>query len=159
MRKLLFILSSVLVFAIFNHAIWQKEVTIASGETVYVELAPVDPRSLMQGDYMRLRYAIESQTNVYETESRGYLVVLPDERGIARFQRLYDDKPLAAGEKLFHYQSQYQRVRIVPDSFMFQEGHAERYQNAKYGIFKFAAPDRYVLVGLADEELQAMGEE
>ncbi len=49
------------ILAVMNTAIWQKEQILAEGETVYLKLAPVDPRSLMQGDYMRLRYAIDNQ--------------------------------------------------------------------------------------------------
>ena len=47
------------MLAVFNVAIYRNERLLASGETLYLELAPVDPRSLMQGDYMRLRYAVE----------------------------------------------------------------------------------------------------
>ena len=31
---------------------------IADGQPVFVELAPVDPRSLMQGDYMQLNFRL-----------------------------------------------------------------------------------------------------
>ena len=41
-----------------NVGIWQKEQLIAHGQPVFVELAPVDPRSLMQGDYMRLEFRV-----------------------------------------------------------------------------------------------------
>ncbi|WP_319022245.1 GDYXXLXY domain-containing protein, partial [Proteus mirabilis] len=52
------LLCGALVLAFVNAAIWQKEALIGTGTTVYVELAPVDPRSLMQGDYMRLAFAL-----------------------------------------------------------------------------------------------------
>ena len=39
-----------LVLAAVNYSIYGKEEIVRSGETVYLELAPVDPRSLMQGD-------------------------------------------------------------------------------------------------------------
>ena len=35
-----------------------KERVISRGDVVYLRLAPVDPRSLMQGDYMALNFAI-----------------------------------------------------------------------------------------------------
>src|SRR5690606_39326084 len=38
-----------------------KQRVLATGQTVLLELAPVDPRSLMQGDYMQLSYAIADE--------------------------------------------------------------------------------------------------
>ena len=35
-----------------------KETLLRTGQTVKLELAPLDPRSLMQGDYVRLNYKI-----------------------------------------------------------------------------------------------------
>ena len=46
------------VLAVANYAIVDKERVIAHGRTVYVALAPVDPRSLMQGDYMALNFRV-----------------------------------------------------------------------------------------------------
>ena len=40
-----------------NGSIWQREQLLGSGRVVILELAPVDPRSLMQGDYMALTFA------------------------------------------------------------------------------------------------------
>lgn len=42
----------------FITSVVKKQDTLNSGELVYLELAPVDPRSLMQGDYMSLEYKI-----------------------------------------------------------------------------------------------------
>src|SRR5690606_10833586 len=45
-----------LILAVVNVGIWQRERILATGRTVVLALAPVDPRSLMQGDYMALRF-------------------------------------------------------------------------------------------------------
>ena len=58
MRKWLILLCAPLILAVVNLAIWQNERLIKQGETLLLELAPVDPRSLMQGDYMALRFAM-----------------------------------------------------------------------------------------------------
>jgi uncharacterized membrane-anchored protein len=50
MKKIIFIASTIFVFAAFNYGIFQKEEIKANGEIVLLELAPVDPRSLIQGD-------------------------------------------------------------------------------------------------------------
>ncbi|OAH53200.1 MULTISPECIES: GDYXXLXY domain-containing protein [Bacillaceae] len=43
---------------------WQKEQLLQNGEIVALELAPIDPRSMLQGDYVQLNYEI--QTNYRE---------------------------------------------------------------------------------------------
>ncbi|MCL1046465.1 GDYXXLXY domain-containing protein [Shewanella electrodiphila] len=50
----------VLILALVNWQIFQKEQHIRHGELIYLELAPVDPRSLMQGDYMALRFQMSN---------------------------------------------------------------------------------------------------
>ncbi|MDE8355606.1 GDYXXLXY domain-containing protein, partial [Klebsiella pneumoniae] len=54
-RGALIALGLVLALAVVNLAIVSCERLLAEGEVVLLELAPVDPRSLMQGDYMSLR--------------------------------------------------------------------------------------------------------
>ena len=48
-----------IVLLLINYSIYQREQHIAHGQTVYVQLAPVDPRSLMQGDYMALDFELD----------------------------------------------------------------------------------------------------
>lgn len=153
MRTKIIIALSILVLAVLNYGIYEKEEIKKKGEIVLLQLAPIDPRSLMQGDYMRLRYALESKISNQEPVThkvRGYIVVRPDENNVAQFVRIYHNESLATGEKLFRYYDQGYSIHIVPDSFFFQEGQAQRYQDAKYGIFKFSGQKDYLLVGLAD---------
>lgn len=44
-----------------NYKVQQFEDVLATGKPVVLKIAPVDPRSLMQGDYMVLNYAILSE--------------------------------------------------------------------------------------------------
>jgi len=46
-----------LVLGVANYDIWQKQQVVDNGQQVLLKLIPVDPRSLMQGDFMQLRYA------------------------------------------------------------------------------------------------------
>ncbi|WP_053005722.1 GDYXXLXY domain-containing protein [Kiloniella spongiae] len=154
MRLKIMIGLTVLVLIVLNYSIYQKEEIIDKGETVLLELAPVDPRSLIQGDYMRLRYAIED--DAFKTASSvdiksGYMVISVNAQQIASFVRLEDETPLADDEKRLYYHKTYGGVRIVPDSFFFQEGHADKYQNAKYGVFKFDDSGNHILTDLADQ--------
>lgn len=154
MKKIILVIAAALMFVAFNYSIYQKEQTKANGETVFLQLAPVDPRSMMQGDYMALRYAIENEKVPPERTTGGYMVIGLDDKKVATFKRFHEGEALAAGEKLLHYNVRYGRVNVVPDSFMFQEGHAALYQGARYGVFKFDAGGKYILVGLADAELK-----
>jgi len=48
----------VLIILTINTLIIEKELILKNGESILLKLVPVDPRSLMQGDYMILRYEI-----------------------------------------------------------------------------------------------------
>ena len=56
MRKAVVIAAGLLVLAAANWSILLRERLLTEGRVVLLELAPVDPRSLMQGDYMALRF-------------------------------------------------------------------------------------------------------
>lgn len=49
-----------LALTLVNIDIFNKEKILSEGRLVLLKLAPVDPRSLMQGDYMNLRFEIEN---------------------------------------------------------------------------------------------------
>ena len=145
---------TIVILALFNSAIYEREQTIANGETLLLELAPVDPRSLMQGDYMQLRYTVEgaaaSADILGDYQRRGYLVIRGNANDVAGFVRFHFGEPLNPSEKLVRFHNRANRIRIVPDSFFFQEGHADLYVGARYGVFRFDDRGRHVLVGLAD---------
>ncbi len=154
MRTKLMIVLSVLVLAVLNYGIYEKEQIKANGDVVLLELVPVDPRSLMQGDYMQLRYAIESAVPVkdlQDTQQQGTMVIKPDDKNVAQFVRLHDGEALAPSEYVIKFRKRGKRAVIVPDSFFFQEGHGAAYEQAKYGVFKFDQAGNHLLVGLADE--------
>lgn len=144
---------TVVILALFNVSIVDRERTISNGENLFLELAPVDPRSLIQGDYMRLRYAVENSIpagRLEQHERRGHLVLRGDTGNVARFVRFHNGERLGQDERLVRFHRQLRGVRIVPDSFFFQEGHRELYEDAQYGMFRFDDRGQYLLVGLAD---------
>lgn len=138
----------------------QKEYVLSTGQTVLLELAPRDPRSLMQGDYMVLDYAVsrERWEDLALRPRDGNLVLRLDEQGVGRFVR-YDtpETPLAPGEFKLRYRVRHDRVRLGAESFFFQEGHADRYERARYGELRVAGSGASVLVGLRDEQRAPMG--
>ncbi len=151
MKSKIMLILSFFILSILNYGIYEKEEIKNNGETILLELAPVDPRSLMQGDYMRLRYAIERtapSTKIQHTAKRGFIVIEPDKNNIAKFVRFHSGESLQEKEKLLKFHYKY-GIKIVPDSFLFQEGHAKYYEDAKYGVFKFDKNGNKLLVGLA----------
>lgn len=60
-RVWLAVLAGILVLIAVNVSIYQREQLLQHGRFVLLELAPVDPRSLMQGDYMALRFEVANQ--------------------------------------------------------------------------------------------------
>lgn len=157
MKKYVNLGMAVVIIAVFIFGITQKEKIIAEGDLVYLALAPVDPRSIMQGDYMRLRYeaAGVSQKMVDKPKQKtGFLVMDVDEKKVATFKNfLSGNEAISDDQILFKYQSNRYRVWLQPNSFLFQEGLRTTYAAAKYGIFRVSG-DEHLLVGLADGDLK-----
>ncbi len=139
-----------------NVGIYQAERTLSQGETVYLELAPVDPRSLIQGDYMALSYALEQDLFAIVNEiPRGQVVVTLDADGVARFARLHQGESLAPDERLVQFREiSNGNARVGVDSFFFQEGLGEVYADARYAEVRLTADGTVMLVDLVDENRQ-----
>ncbi|QQQ30342.1 GDYXXLXY domain-containing protein [Chryseobacterium indoltheticum] len=155
-KWLIIVLNLMILLVYFNFSVVKKENLLKDGKLILLSLAPVDPRSLMQGDYMTLRYSISENLNVNSLPKRGYCVVNLNPQGIAekvRFQK--NTTPLNKGEYLIEYNSPDQwNVNIGAESFFFQEGQAEKYEKAKYGAIKVDTKGNSLLVGLYDENLK-----
>ena len=149
-----------LALGVANYNIRQKQQVLDGGRQVLLELRPVDPRSLIQGDYMQLAYAgkLFPSAAIMETlPRRGTIVLAVDAQDVAVFSRLDDGSRLAQNELRLKYKLILQRwggrtMRIGAESFLFQEGRAELYENASYGVLRVDESGDSVLVGLADEE-------
>jgi uncharacterized membrane-anchored protein len=135
-----------------NWAIVSRERQLATGATVYLELAPVDPRSLMQGDYMALRYKLE--LNVPDATSDGYVIVRLDERRVAS-PIGWNGEP-GAGDVRLRYRVRNGRLSVGSDAFFFEEGTGPRYQTARYGEFRVTPDGDSLLVGLRDPDLRPL---
>ncbi len=141
-------------------AIWQKQELIARGQPVYVALAPVDPRSLMQGDFMRLNFVVPSElldAPPSATARRPKVVARRDERGVATLQRVAQPgETLGPGEFLFELTPKGGGWILVSDAWFFREGEADLWAKARFGEFRVMPDGRALLVGMADEKLQAI---
>lgn len=139
-----------LSFVFYNFI--QKEDLLKNGRLVLLKLAPVDPRSLMQGDYMELRYEIGTLNENEKLLKRGFCIVKLDQDGIAQKVRLQHTRtPLLQDELAINYTENDQRIYLGAESFFFQEGSASLYENAKYGGLKIDDKGHTLLTGLYDE--------
>src|SRR5690606_32470126 len=121
--------------AVANQGIWQKERLIAEGEPLFVQLAPVDPRSLVQGDYMRLAFSLPPGADALPpplSAERFFVVARRDPRGVAQLLRYARaGEPLAAGELRIELTPREGRWTLVSDAWFFREGDAQRWEAAR----------------------------
>ncbi|MCP4597889.1 GDYXXLXY domain-containing protein [Neptuniibacter sp.] len=159
-RQWLSLLTVIIILGSVNLNISQKENHLAQGETVLLELAPVDPRSLMQGDYMRLRFKITNQAfnrSLHDELTDGYLLATLDKNSIAQFVAL---SPSAEGENnqiALRYRIRNGQVKFATNAFFFEEGKADLFQQAKYGVFKVAKNGELLLHSLQDSKFMTLG--
>jgi uncharacterized membrane-anchored protein len=147
-----------LAVAIPGYVVFTKEQVLAHGETVLLRLRPVDPRSLMQGDYMRLRYAVVDKIpSPSRLESTGALIVVRDRDGVAEFVRVDDGEPLAAGELRLRYFKRGDDISLGAETFLFPEGQAAALERAAYGELALGDAGDSVLIGLRDGERRPLG--
>jgi uncharacterized membrane-anchored protein len=159
MRNIILGLTAAAVLTLVNCSIWKKEKLIAHGRTVLLELAPVDPRSLMQGDYMALRFKIENDAfprDKVQGIRDGWMVVAVDSRSIGSFRR-FADTTQNTDELLLRYRIRNDRPKFASNAFFFQERQADLYSGAKYGEFRVAANGEALLVALRGADLQTLG--
>lgn len=143
-----------------------KEETLTNGKTILLTMAPVDPRSLMQGDYMVLRYA----TNLFPAADvitslpyKGFVVLALDDKRVATFARLGSDSPLSNSEVKVAYRRTSSGLRpdgikYAAGSYFFEEGQAERFQSARYVIVSVDQSGATLITGLADENGNAISD-
>lgn len=154
------VFAALLVLLVANGGIWQKEDLIAHGQPLFVPLAPVDPRSLMQGDYMALRFAFPDAVFMADTGFapglRPHVVAQRDARGVATALRPDLGAPLAGDELRVELSAKNGGWVLVTDAWFFKEGEASRWARAKYGEFRVGADGRALLVGLRGADLGAL---
>jgi uncharacterized membrane-anchored protein len=154
------IVSAALLLVAVNVGIASRERLVERGRIVLLELAPVDPRSPMQGDYMALRFRVADAAGTgadYLQFADGTLVLALDARGIGTFRRLDTGAPRAADEALMRYRIRNGQVKLATNAFFFEEGHAADYAMARFGEFRVADDGDAILMGLRDRDLAPLG--
>lgn len=103
MRKTFIILAVCLQILMLVFIAAKRELIVSTGETVFLRTAPIDPRDMFRGDFVRLQYEI---TSVPMSKVRGdfsaakdkkhyvlYAVMKKGERGLGELEYVTDVKP------------------------------------------------------------------
>lgn len=159
MRRTVIAVTALIVLVVANIGIYRNEQVLASGRSVLLELAPVDPRSLMQGDYMALRFraadALRDQTDREWMDGRAIIGV--DSTGVGTFRRVDDGTPLTPDELAIRYRLRDGAVKFATNAFFFQEGDGDYYANARFGEFRVSQDGTALLIAMRGEKLELLG--
>ncbi|USG65011.1 GDYXXLXY domain-containing protein [Brevibacillus ruminantium] len=120
-----------LQFGLIGYQVWGSETILAKGKTVKLELAPIDPRSLLQGDYVSLNYEISRIDEIEDGPSYGRVrvVLRKQSNGVHAYSGYYQ----YAGEWNQPYQA-------TPDDVVIN-GQVIGWGRVAYGIENFFVPE------------------
>ena len=176
MFKIIAVVATVGILALVNWSILIKEKHLSEGQVVYLDLRPVDPRSLMQGDYMALRFKLGDEVEKalrnrhqisldgsFISSTGGLAVVSLDERDIGTFKQIEDESGISTQDKpqkeiLIQYRVRKGQVKLATNAYFFQEGKAALYNAAKYGQFRVDDSGELLLAAMYDKDLNRLGD-
>lgn len=116
-------------FIIIGGQIWKSEILLKNGDLIKLELAPVDPRSLLQGDYLILSYQISSlELDNEEWGNQLQIGLRKNEAGV------------------YEYSGSYVIGKKIPDNMqgkadVWITGKMKGYNNIEYGIENYFVPE------------------
>ncbi|MBE3646142.1 hypothetical protein CPY53_12640 [Paenibacillus polymyxa] len=144
LSPLLIAIVIVLQLGIIGYQTAKSETLLATGASVKLKLAPIDPRSLLQGDYVALNYDISTPPSKNPLQEKDWnrgkvkVVLTPDSQGVYIADHLYQD-----GEKLAHHEivlnGQWNGSRILYgiENYFIPEGTGRTVeQNAHYAYIR-----------------------
>jgi uncharacterized membrane-anchored protein len=151
-RNVLAVLGLLLVLAGYNLAIQRNEWLLAQGTVVRLELAPVDPRAFLTGDYMQLDYAVAREAARHRGRARDeaadrYAIVTLDPNKVAKLVRLQD-------ALLVRFRKH--ATRIGTDAWYFEEGRGKAFEAARYGEFRVADDGQMLLTTMLDAQFRTL---
>ena len=140
-----------------NYKVQQFEDVLATGKPVVLKIAPADPRSLMQGDYMVLNYAILSdlQQSQFSSESnettgidelspsgkKAYILVHLDKNHVATLCEAQSEIPTDFKHCTPNVYLPIRYKGWLPElpsqDYFFAEGKGEYYAQSEYAEYRF----------------------
>lgn len=163
-RSIFAFIVGLLILSAVNWTIYAREKLLTEGRVVLLELAPVDPRSLMQGDYMALRFQVATDAfpamnmnwrrgfmmeQKSDVPADGQLLLNVDAHGLGHFQKIAQvGEKVGSNQVLMRYRIRNNQVKFGTNAYFFEEGQATTYAKAKYGAFRVAPNGDMILTAL-----------
>jgi uncharacterized membrane-anchored protein len=148
-----------------NININKKQDIIANGQVLLFKIAPADPSSIMQGDYMNLRFEVAAKIRdkvilknkgARRATLQGSVVVEKGENNIVSFVDLFHQQELESNQFVVPYKIRNYRVTFTTNAFYFQEGKASHFQQSQYGQFRMSDSGEMLLVNMIDSEFNVL---
>jgi len=169
MQKIIAMVALVLSLLVINWSIYQKEQLLENGQRVLLKLVPVDPRSLMQGDYMALRFdmankiqstlketGVTGSDNPYNKSYTGHINIELDQDDVGSFVNLVTDD-VAKTEVVLQFRLRQGKIKFATNAYFFEEGSAKQLEGAQYGEFRVNHQGELLLIALLDKDLNKLG--
>lgn len=170
MKKYFSLILALTTILIFVGLVAKNEWHLHHSKSIFIELRPVDPRSILQGDYMALAYELNLQSLktlagsenealdqvIFNHPSVPAKVILDSQNRVVR--TILDINNSFAGQSLIlkNPENRLQALYPASRSFLFAEGLAQCYQKAKYAEFKINTKGEAILFDLRGEGLQPL---
>ena len=161
-----------------NYKVQQFEDVLATGKPVVLKIAPADPRSLMQGDYMVLNYAIlsEFQQSQFSSESnesnettgidelspsgkKAYILVHLDKNHVATLCEAQSEIPTdfkhCTPNVYLPIRYKGWSPELPSQDYFFAEGKGEYYAQSEYAEYRFK-DGILLLARLLDKDLKGL---
>ena len=179
MKKMIPLWLAAFSIALFLIMIGRHEWHLTHSDSIYVKLKPVDPRSILQGDYMALNYELylaeqppameliedhlpsdAEKAYFYNQSSILSYVQLDAQRRViqTRFDpQLLNDYPGASAKLVLRNpHNTFEGLYPAARSFLFAEGLEPCYRNAQFAELKVRENGQPLLVNLVGENLKAL---
>lgn len=179
MKKMIPLWLAAFSIGLFLIMIGRHEWHLAHSGSIYVKLKPVDPRSILQGDYMALNYQLylaelppameliedhlpsdAAKAYFYNQPSILSYVQLDAQRRViqTRFDpQLLNDYPGASVKLVLQNpHNTFEGLYPAARSFLFAEGLEPCYRNAQFAELKVRENGQPLLVNLVGENLKAL---
>ncbi|MGQ8974335.1 GDYXXLXY domain-containing protein [Acinetobacter schindleri] len=182
MKKFLPLILAGFSILLFVGLILKHEQHLANSQSIFVELAPVDPRSILQGDYMVLNYELhfegDAEADRGEGEDSRNKKIAALEKRIQDQTHLLSYVQLDDQHRVIQTSLDKSLLKIAPEtstplilknpsnrlanlypaanSFLFAEGLEPCYRNAKYAEIKVKDNGQALLANLVDQNLRAL---
>jgi len=136
MRKTLILLAVLFQFFVLAYMAGGREFILRKGKTIYLRTAPIDPRDLFRGDFVRLNYEISRippeklrgglDLNLRDKKRPIYAVLAEGSNGLAELAYATDETPegglFIKGRPMGHWTPGALNVKYGIESYYVQQG-------------------------------------